>query len=348
MKIPKPIKMSSGSYYIRLRLNGESISITESTEAECKAQAALIKAEYLTGKRVLSKSELTLKQACERYIAKKEKQGRSPETIRGYDVILNNRFQSVMDKKVTSIKNWQDVYDADAARLSPKTMANTWFFFKSVCEDECGVTLPNINLVAQKHNEHLFLEPNQITEFVAACKGNKYEIPMLLGLCSFRASEIRAITWDRVDLKNNRIHIKGAIVRDKNNNKVSKAANKTETSTRYVPIFIPQLRDALAAVEDKSGYVVTASHQAIYRQINSICKEHGFPEIGMHGLRHSFASLAYSLNIPIKIAMQIGGWADYNTMLKIYTHLSQRDVGKYTDDISKFFDGNGAANKNVK
>ena len=47
MKIPKAKKMSSGNYFIRLRLGGEEICITEPTEKECIRQAQFIKSEYL-------------------------------------------------------------------------------------------------------------------------------------------------------------------------------------------------------------------------------------------------------------------------------------------------------------
>lgn len=344
MKTPTPRKLPSGKYNVQLRLNGQSISITAPTVKECNRQAALAKAEYLSGKTTISKSELTLKQACERYIERKERQGRSPETIRSYDVILRNRFQGAMSKKVSSIKNWQELYDKDARSHSPKTMNNAWCFVKTVCKEECGITLPEIDVRPTQKKEHLFLEPDQIKAFVAAIKGNKYEIPMLLGLCSCRASEIRAITWDKVDLKNNRILIKGAVVYGKNNQKIEKPENKTKDSERYIPIFIPQLSEALRSVEDKTGHVVTASKEAVYRQVNTVCKQLGFPEVGMHGLRHSFASLAYSLNVPIKIAMQLGGWSDYNTMVNIYTHLAKRDIEKYSKEISGFFEN---ANENA-
>ena len=72
--------------------------------------------------------------------------------------------------------------------------------------------------------------------------------------------------------------------------------------------------------------------------------------INNHGLRHSFASLAYHLQIPEKIAMEIGGWADDGTMRKIYTHLSQKDIAKRAEEFSNFFSSkkqNGNENGNA-
>ena len=317
MKIPEPKRLKSGTWFLQMRLNGVSVPVTGVSRKECIRSAELIKAEYRNKKRVISNSELTLKEACENYIARKEKQGRSPETIRGYDVILNNRFQTAMDKKVREIKNWQKLYDADAKSLSAKTMQNTWSFIKSACKTECGIELPVIEMAKPKQTEHLFLEPDQIKTFVSAAKTHKHAIAMLLHLSSCRASEVRGLVWDKVDLKNKRIHIHGSMVRDKNNQLVSKSENKTEGSTRYIPIFIPELEEALKAVPEnlRVGYVVRARANTIYNAINKLCRENSLPEVGTHGLRHSFASLCYSLDVPLKVTMAIGGWDDINTVM---------------------------------
>ena len=66
------------------------------------------------------------------------------------------------------------------------------------------------------------------------------------------------------------------------------------------------------------------------------------PMVGTHGLRHSFASLAYYLEVPEKVTMEIGGWADDQTMRRIYTHIAQADVKRYEQAFSGFF-----ANKNA-
>ena len=57
----------------------------------------------------------------------------------------------------------------------------------------------------------------------------------------------------------------------------------------------------------------------------------------MHALRHSFASLAYSLGLSELATMRLGGWADYGTMRKIYTHLSKHDLADAADTLSDFF-----------
>ena len=51
MKIPKIKKLPSGNYNVTLRLDGEVISITRSTSAQCRQEAQTVKAEYLAGRR---------------------------------------------------------------------------------------------------------------------------------------------------------------------------------------------------------------------------------------------------------------------------------------------------------
>ena len=73
MKVPKARKLSSGKWFIQLRLGGESIPVTAGTEKECTRQAQAVKAEYLVGKRAPKKPEETdsptLNEAIDSYIS---------------------------------------------------------------------------------------------------------------------------------------------------------------------------------------------------------------------------------------------------------------------------------------
>ena len=43
------------------------------------------------------------------------------------------------------------------------------------------------------------------------------------------------------------------------------------------------------------------------------------------------------LGIQPDYAMKIGGWSDYHTMKKIYTHVSNRDLEKASQPLIDFF-----------
>ena len=129
MKLPKPRKLPSGNWFIRLRLNGESIPITALTEKDCINQARLIKAEYKADKRIErdeNKQEQTLGKIVDDYIASR-KAVLSVSTISGYKVIRKNRFKTYMDKKPSAIRNWQAVInDETKLDISAKTLKNSW------------------------------------------------------------------------------------------------------------------------------------------------------------------------------------------------------------------------------
>ena len=67
---------------------------------------------------------------------------------------------------------------------------------------------------------------------------------------------------------------------------------------------------------DQEKYVMigTKVSPKFAETFNRICRKNGLPEIGVHGLRHSFVSLAYHLGWSELTTMQIAGYSDYNTM----------------------------------
>ena len=71
MKLPEPRRLPSGSWFIQLRLGGESIPVTEPSRTACVNSARLIKAEYLAGREVAKKKappapEMTLRELLEK------------------------------------------------------------------------------------------------------------------------------------------------------------------------------------------------------------------------------------------------------------------------------------------
>ena len=101
-------------------------------------------------------------------------------------------------------------------------------------------------------------------------------------------------------------------------------------------IFIPRLLELLRAA-DKTKPLIEVNQHSLYYNINRICRENELPEVGTHGLRHSFASLAYHLQIPKEIAMEIGGWQNDKIMSEIYTHLAAADINEHRERLKKFY-----------
>lgn len=331
IKIPTP-RQRGQKWYVDLRREG--VTVIEDTEAEAKAKAVAIRAGFVDLKK--RPSAITLEKAIDNYIEVRSNV-LSPSTLVGYKSVKKNRFKGVMQCPIADIKDWQEVINAEAAICSPKTVKNAWGLIRPAIE-AAGVELPKVKLPQLVPKEPVFLTPEQISVFVAAVKGTPVEIPALLGLHSLRRSEIAALDWANIDLKKRIIKVSGAVVPGENWTLVEKPTNKNSASTRTVPIMIPELYDALKAVPDKSGKVVTCYISTIYDWVNKVCNENNLPRLGVHGLRHSFASLAYHVRMSEQATMQIGGWSDYATMRKIYTHLSTQDINAAASLMSEFYD----------
>lgn len=334
VKLPAIKQLPSGAWNTRIYIDGRTVSITKPSYDECAAEYLATKHGVIEAKKAPEK--LTLCAAIDKYIEDRDAV-LSPATIRGYRCIQNNRFKLLMKQDISAItqEQCQRAINLEKRTVSAKTVKNAWGFVSSVIAENTGnhfsITMPQV--IAK---ERPWLEPGEIPTFVAAVKGTDVEIPALLALSSLRRSEIIALRWPNIDFKKKVIAVDGSCVPDEEHKFIRKEETKNSTSRRIVPI-IPPLLEALKNVERHGEMVVTMHPATVWRKINEICQAADLPEVGLHGLRHSFASLAYHLGWSEKVAMEIGGWSDYDTMRKIYTHISQKSVEEASASFADFF-----------
>jgi len=337
IRIPKARQLPSGKWFVQLRLDGKSISITEPTERAAVAKAMAIKDGILQVKKT-PLSDRTLSQAIDLWIESNENR-LSPSTVRGYISCQKNGFRTLMQMKCGKItdKAIASAINAECRSYSAKTVVNRWRFIAQVLEWATDNRFePLLPQVVVEPSE--FLDQEELNTFLESIKGTKVEITALLAISSLRRSEMAALSWDKgdIDLKNRWIHVRGAVVPDKDHKMVAKKTNKNSTSRRDVPMIEP-LFEALSAVENKKGRVVSEHPATMLSRINKACRDAGVPEVGCHGLRHSFASLCHILHVPAAVAMEIGGWSDRATMDRIYTHVSKRTKNSYENAFTDYF-----------
>lgn len=337
IKLPKARQLPSGNWFIQLRIDGQSIPITESTERGAISKAMAIKDGIIEYKKV-PMADRTLTQAIDLWIADNEHR-LSPSTIRGYVTCQKNGFKTLMPMKCGKItdKVIAKAINSECKKYAAKTVENRWRFIAQILEwavdERFTPALPQVMVEPSE-----FLDQEELDTFLKAIKGKKVEITALLAISSLRRSEMAALNWDEgdIDLKNRWIHVRGAMVPDKDHKMVTKETNKNSASRRDVPIIDP-LYEALIAVENKKGRVVPQHPATMLSRINKACRDAGVPEVGCHGLRHSFASLCHILNVPAMVAMEIGGWSDRSTMDRIYTHVSRRTKNSYENAFTNYF-----------
>lgn len=334
IKVPKPRQLPSGRWNIQLR--NPDWSTTEDTAEECIIKAKAVRAGLLKIQK--NAPALTLREAEAKYIDKR-RNTLSPSTVRGYEYIKKGRFAIYQDRDIYGI-DWQAAINDEAAQCSAKTVKNAWGFVKCVLAEN-GVTPPKVTLPQIVKKGEAWLDYEQISIFLAAVRDKPCELAALLALHSLRRSEIYGLTADKIDLERGIIHVEGAAVVDAENKLVLKAENKNQSSRREVPIMIQRLRDILPGAMASAGGVplVKAHIETTYSQINAVCKAAGLPPVGVHGLRRSFASLAYHLGWSELDTMSVGGWSDFGTMRNIYTKLAARDKQKAVEKMQEFYGG---------
>ena len=338
LKNPTPVELPSGRWRCQITVDGKRVSIVEDDPRTAHAKAVAIRAEVM--ERRTTPRKLTLNKAIDDYIESKSS-ALSPSTLYGYRSIQRTRFQAAMELDLHQIteQHWQEFCNAEAALCSAKTLKNAWMFISSVIYRATRQRI-EVSLPAIPRNARPYLTHSQILVFVEHVRGTRCEIPALLALCSMRRSEILGLCWKDINLEQDLIYVHGAAVMGEDSQLVYKDTNKNDTSQRAVPILIPRLTEAVREnMGDPEDRIVHGNPNQIWAQINAVCDQAGLPRVGVHGLRHSFASLAYYLGIPEKVAMEIGGWKDSKTMHDIYTHIAQQDIADRAKEIRAFYSG---------
>lgn len=334
-RLPQAVELPSGSFRCRVLVDGKRLSFTADTAAEAQQMALVAKAGI--ERKSYSKAE-TIGSVVDKYIDAKEGT-LSPSTIRAYRAC--RKSAAWMDKPLNKMTPamWQKFINEQIKKgISAKSVSNTWGLVRPAVEMETGYA-PKATLPQKIKAEKLFLDDVQVKQFIKACEGDQAELAILFGLHSLRRSEILGLRWEDIDLKRKEFRVNGAMVLDSNGNLVRKKETKTAQSRRVIRIVIPRLLELLEEEPDKTGAVVRIPKDSIYRRTNAICKSLGFPEIGAHGLRHTFASLCFCLDLPPKAVQEMGGWSDQRVLMDIYTHLSNRQENRYNDILEKFWQG---------
>ena len=332
MKIPKAIRRGD-TWRTQVTVNGRRMSFTRDTEGEAvnAALLAMLSKNSDEAERQKTLSKITLRSAVDAYI-KKRKNVLSPATLRSYKSISENRFQDIMDLPLSEKLDWQMVVNDEAEEVSAKTLKNCWGLIGAVLRDN-KIPVDKVTLPQVVKNKRPFLQPEEITTFVNAIEGHKYELPYLLCLHGLRRSEMLALVKE--DVSKDTIHVHGAVVTDMDGKLILKKENKNYSSARNVPVMIPRLTELVDKCE--TDKLCPWHPSTISKPLTTVCKHLGFPDIGLHGLRRSYASLCYHLHVSEAQTMEWGGWSDISTMRKIYIDIAERDRLEKAKELKDFF-----------
>lgn len=341
LKIPEPRLLTSGNYFIQLRINGKSISITENDYNVCKARARAIKAGIIEEKN--KPKSITVGKAVDNYIDSKS-EILSPSTIKAYRSYRNARFLSLYDVNVDKLTKNQlqkavnaemTAFSDTGKKLSPKTIINSYRLIETAIKDMVNFNISDISLPRWEPQTGRSLTTDEIKILLGEIQKSYCEVPLLLALwLGLRRGEIIALKKADFDFERNTVTISKAMVQGSDKKWVEKSP-KTKAGRRTIacPAYI---LDKIRGMPD-TGYLFTMHPNSIYLELQKICKRANIPHTRLHDLRHTSASIGLLLNIPGKYMQERGGWSSPSVMSKIYQHTLTEEAAAVGQKFDNFF-----------
>lgn len=217
-----------------------------------------------------------------------------------------------------------------------------------------GVTLPK---VTRKEMQVWTLE--QVNKFVAEGRRVKYPTRYYIGylmavLTGMRQGEILGLRWKDVDLENGIIYIRQTLTVGR----ALKIGAKNEASVRslHIPIvLIEELESHKKLIRQErliygEGYtdldlVLPTIHgrplepRSFRRAFYSLTKHLELPQIRIHDLRHTHATMLIQQNINVKLISERLGHTDIGTTLNTYSHVLPSMQKSVAEKLNELFNG---------
>lgn len=343
MKIPSPTQKPNGKWLIQVQVDGRRVSKEFKTKEEALHWAYGIKIKAIEDSKSKPQKTFTVSMAFDRYI-KQRSNILSPSTLKSYKNVQDNYFQDIMDSPVSSVTREvvQEEINKMASDKAYKTIKNAVALLLSVISSEQPINIKRLTFPQRDEKEHAFLEAPDIARLIDAIRDDRIEIPILLALwLGLRRSEICALEWSDFDFDKKTVSITKALVPNSDNQYVVKNRTKTTKSKRVlnIPDYVISRLEALQPDPSKrSGRITTMNPNDIYNHLKVICDRHGIPFVGIHGLRHTNASVMLSIGVTAKMAMARGGWSSNKVMQDIYQHLFSEDKAAADTAINEYFE----------
>lgn len=297
--------------------------------------------------------------------------GVKPRTVDSYKTIVKThllpglgaiKLESLAPHTIQSFYNSLAAPNKTRSALSPKTIKNVHGILHKALQQAMAngyirnnATEPCI-LPKITRKEITPLDESQITAFLQAIKGHRYEMLFITALFTgMRESEVCGLMWDCVDLSRGTITINKQLqkVRGSGGEYVLAPTKNGKSRTITVAGYVVKV---LAGVKRKqlenrlrygdcwedSGFVFTddlglhLKQQTVYLDFKKIMQEIGSPETRFHDLRHSYAVAAIRSGDDIKTVQENLGHATAAFTLDVYGHVTEQMKQESADRMERF------------
>lgn len=201
-----------------------------------------------------------------------------------------------------------------------------------------------------------FYTPQQLKRLIQTVEGSSVElIVKLAGYLGLRRGEICGLRWKDVDLQSKVISIRRA--RTTAGTTVVEKAPKTGNSVRCLGIAeLDDLIDLLKRTRQRQlgtgghpagndGFVIAWEDgrpwhpNQVTKALSDVVRRESLPPITVHGLRHTFASVANSVHIPLPDISKALGHKDVVVTGRIYTHIFDQTHSEAVSAVARCIRG---------
>lgn len=310
-----------------------------------QAKAAL---DRHTGTRELGKDPLrrdpTLGQWLHYWLEEMIRPSRAVTTVHGYTMIVRNHLgPSLGDIPLRSLHAGQIqsyLNEQLALGLCPNTVRKHYCVLHHALKQACQQGLLPANPAQQAtppsstQPTHHFYDGETMQRLFQWMEGTSLEAAVkLAGYLGLRRGEICGLKWSHVDRESRVITV--AETRTAVNGRAVDKGTKNNSSIRKLGYSgirdLEELMDRLWREHCQGGYTgdYVVCHDGgrpyqpdyISRRFQQMLEQGGLPYITLHGLRHSFASIAHSQNVSLFGISRALGHASTATTTQIYMHL---------------------------
>lgn len=210
------------------------------------------------------------------------------------------------------------------------------------------VELPRVD-----KKETTVLTREQVQQLVEAASGHELYIPILLAVTTgMRYAEIFGLAWKDVDLEKRTIYIRQQLVRTKGEYRLTEPKSKSseriislseslvvplrrhkaEQSQQQKWLFGPEYnKDELVCCRPEDGQPYSAT--PVRRKFRSLLEKADLPDIRIHDLRHTVATLLLEQGVHPKVVSELLGHANIGITLDRYSHVSMTMQKEAVDSL---------------
>ena len=284
-------------------------------------------------------TELTVEGLLEWYITRFEMNGGKETTARAYKVAKAAIVKYFKQEKAKDITLYGiERFIASETKIhSPKTIKNEMSLLSSAFKMAVRQGMLNANpceyavTPRQTKSEKKILKDSEIRKFVRSLDSAPMDFKVACELalfCGLRKSEIMGLhsdeVTDTVTISRVRQHIKGKDI-------IQTPKTATSYRTLSVPAFI--LDDIKLLHEDqktrpseceyliRNAWGEPPGNAWCDKHMRKLKVENDVPDITMHGLRHTYASMLIKEGVPVSEVSAQLGHASVDITLRVYTHL---------------------------